>query len=978
MRTIQELEARLALIHAASFRNIRMLDWGSFVNNRATIALNAIGENFQLIVLDYKGSALVKLDSEPYFSLDGYHYAIPIPEGNHVVEAEFSPFLAFGEKVDIHPGKPVSVNRNMDALRLWAYGKSILELARSTKDEELKLDLLRVLGDALREAPFETVSKEQVSLSTAFKAMVGGLDSIPRLLSDDIIPVYVEEQNLEKYGRALSLLKSKLNSLVEKYGKRGSMIALAHAHIDTAWLWPFEETKRKVYRTFSTVLTLMEHYDFKYIQSAAIYYEWIKSEEPSIFNRVREKIAEGKWILGAGWVEFDTQMISGESLARQLLYSQRFYMENFGKIADVLWLPDTFGFSQTLPQAAKLGGVKVFATHKVFWNDTNTFPYNVFFWISPDNSRLRAVAFGHGKGGYNSDFTADSVYEQWQNWVDRDHPMLYSYGYGDGGGGPTEEMLLRAEAVDSLPILPRVELKGSLESVVRDPVSEEWRGELYLEDHRGVFTSHSKMKLLNRMAELSLREAETWAAFAGAYDKEKFSSLWKILLKNQFHDVLPGSSIREVYSEAYSELEKVVSEAERIAEEAMGKIAGEGHTALVFNSLPWDREDYVVLKEKVEGSQEAPEGFLIKVRAPSVGYAPLSAAPAAFQVKIMEEANSYMVENRFFKIRISKNGRLLSIWDKEADREVLKNPGNRLVAYENIPGWADAWNIEKGYKETSFEIAASKSWIVCEGPLMASVCFTYPFRRSEIKQEVRVYSDSRRIDFKTTISMKDRELLVKTWFDFDVNTEKAVSDVPFGVAERPTTRNTSWEKAKYEVAMQKMVDISEHGYGVALLNNGKYGVSIEGSSIGLSLTRTPVFPDPSTDLEETTFTYSIYPHVGDWKEAGVLRRAYELNVPLRVVKGKEGSRSFLKIGSDNLMLEAVKISEDGKGIVLRLYEFYNARGKTHIDLAIKAQSVESLDLLELNKVDREININGKRLEFTYYNREIITLKICGQ
>ncbi|MEM3079767.1 MAG: alpha-mannosidase, partial [Thermoproteota archaeon] len=275
MRTLQELEARLALLHAASFRNVRMLEWDSFANNRATIALNAAGENFQLLVLDYKGSALVKLDSKPYFSLDGYHYAIPIPEGNHLVEAEFSPFLAFGEKVDVHPGKPVSVNRNMEALRLWAYGRSVLELARATKDEELKEDLLRVLSNALREAPFETVSKEQVSLATAFKAMIGGLDSVPRLLSEDIIPVFVEEQDLEKYRRALSLLKNSLNSLVEKYGKRGEMVALAHAHIDTAWLWPFEETKRKVYRTFSTVLTLMEHYDFKYIQSTAIYYDWI-------------------------------------------------------------------------------------------------------------------------------------------------------------------------------------------------------------------------------------------------------------------------------------------------------------------------------------------------------------------------------------------------------------------------------------------------------------------------------------------------------------------------------------------------------------------------------------------------------------------------------------------------------------------------------------------------------------------------------
>lgn len=974
MRTIQELEARLALIHAASFKNVMMLNWDSFTGSKAKITLNSIGNDFQLIVMDYKGSALVRLDSEPYFSLDGYHYAIPIPEGRHVIEVEFSPFLAFGEKVEISPGSPLTANRNMEALRLWAYGRSVLEFARATRDDELRTDLLKALSASLKEAPFESISKEQIALSTAFKAMIGGLDSVPKLLSTDVIPIYAEEQDQEKYRRALDSLKNSLNGLIEKYGKRGKMIALAHAHIDTAWLWPFEETRRKVYRTFSAILTLMERYNFNYIQSAAIYYDWIK-EEPSIFKKVKEKIEEGKWILGAGWVEFDTQLISGESLARQLLYSQRFYRESFGRIAEILWLPDTFGFSPTLPQAAKLGGVKIFATHKVFWNDTNKFPYNVFFWIGPDNSKLTAIAFGHGRGGYNSDFTAESVHEQWQNWVDKDKPMLYSYGYGDGGGGPTEEMLLRAGAIDSIPILPKVSLTESLEAIENLVPCEEWRGELYLEDHRGVLTSHSKMKLLNRMAELALREAEIWATLAGIYDKDRISNLWKILLKDQFHDVLPGSSIREVYAEAYPEIEKVVSEANEIAMRAMRKIADEGHETLVFNSLPWDREDYIVIDKKLEGSQRVTGGYMVRTRTPSLGYAVLKAIPTVSSVRVLEKSDSYEVENKYFVIKVLKNGRISSIWDKGAGREVLKNQGNRIIVYENIPGWADAWNIENGYKETFFEINASRNEVVSNGPLMVSIRFVFPFRRSEIVQEIRMYSDLRRIDFKTTIRMKDRELLVKTWFDFDVNTDKAVSDVPFGVIERPTTKNTSWEKAKYEVAIQKWIDLSEHNYGVALLNDGKYGASLEGSSVGLSLTRTPIFPDPSTDLEEVTFTYSVYPHLGDWKEAEVLRKAYELNVPLRTVEGRRGERSFLKIDSKNIMLEAMKVSEDDEGVVLRFYEFYNARGKTHVHLPFEIKETESLDLLELNRIKRDMAFNKNVLEFAYHNREIITIKV---
>lgn len=975
MRSLSELEARTILILANSFRNVKQLTW-----NKNYLEIEGKGNSY-LAIIDHKGSGLVKLDGKPYFELDRYHTLIPIPRGFHRIDIELSNYMDFGERVNSDPGIPYYVEIDFNAYRLYIYSSLILDLLKYRNiDEELKEDLVKALSKALREAYFESVSSEQLLITSKLVSTSLDLKRIVQSIDSSLSEIFVENNNMAKYERALNVLKEELAKLVAKYGKRGELIGVGHAHIDTAWLWPFDETRRKVARTFSTVLTLMDKYDFHFIQSMAIYYEWIKQDYPELFQRIKEKVMQGKWELGALYVESDTNMVSGESLARQFLYSQRFYLENFGKIAQILWLPDTFGFTASLPQIAKLGGVKVFATHKVFWNDTNKFPYNIFKWIAPNNDYLPAIAFGNGKGGYNSDFSASSVLEQWSNWSEKDQPMLYSFGYGDGGGGPNEEMLIRAEAINLLPILPKVRLGGISELLTKINPVDEWKGELYLETHRGVLTSHSKMKLLNRRAEIELREAELWSALAKHYsnlyyDKETFRYLWKIVLKNQFHDILPGSAIREVYQTAYSELEYVISRANNIASWAMQKILGnDGDDLYVFNSLPWEREDYIFVNKEV-GQQKTNMGYVVKVVVPATGYTILKPVEVKDTVSINESQREYIIENKYFIIRVDKGGKINSIFDKEARREILKSPSNLIIAYENIPGWADAWDIEKGYDQTSFILNADRSEIVDSGPVLVSIKFTYKFRRSEILQILRVYADSRNIYFVTTLRMKDRELLLKAWFNFDLNVDKAVSDIPFGVIERFTWSNTSWDKARFEVPIQKFVDMSESDYGVALLNDGKYGVSLRGTSIGLSLTKTPMYPDPSTDLEETTFTYSLYPHLGDWKQARVVEKAYELNVPLRLVKGKasEERQSFIRV--DNLMLESVKLSENDDDIIIRLYEYRNSRGEAIIVLPFKVDKVLSLDLLELNEIPREIIVKENTIRIKYKNRDILTLKI---
>ena len=951
MRTVQELEARLNYVLASSFRRPKFLSWERN-GNVGRVQVDSSGRNYELMVLNFAGSALVKLDGKPHFELDRYHLAVPVPAGSHVVTAEFSNLMDFGERVELNMGTPVGVERDPDALRLWIYGNTILDVVRNVGDREVEEDLLELLSKAMSVASFRSVSRDQLFLAVRAMGLPRWVERFPASIDDDLSQVYVENDN-PHYGKALELLKEGLGELRRKYGKRGLLIGVGHAHIDTAWLWNFDETRRKVHRTFSTVLTLMERYDFHHVQSASIYYEWLKEDYPDLFQRVKERVKEGKWELAASYVETDTNMVTGESLARQLLYSQRFFQREFGRKADVLWLPDTFGFASTLPEIARLGGVKYFATHKVFWNDTNVFPYNIFHWVAPDGGKIPAVAFGHGKGGYNSDFSGSSVLEQWRNWKEKDQPMLYAYGYGDGGGGPTEEMLLRAEAVKQLPILPEVSLGGVGEEMQKISPREEWRGELYVETHRGVFTSHSMMKQLNRRAELSLRDAELWSSLSGTYDREKFQRLWKVVLKDQFHDVLPGSAIRDVYKVAYKELEDVIGEAKRLKEEALRKMIGDGNDLFVCNSLPWERTELVDA-----------EGSMVLTKAVPMGCTKVLPVENN-RVSVREENGSLVLDNGTLRVTVSREGLLESVLDIKEGREILKGPSNRIVIYENIPGPNDAWDIERSYQETSTEVKATEVRALNAGKI-GVIRIVREFGENRIVQEVRLAPLSDRIDFFTSVKMRDRELMVKALFDLNINAEHFVVDAPFGVTWRPTHTNTSWDEARFEVPMQKFVDLQEGDYGVALLNDGKYGVSVRGSSVGITITRTPIFPDPATDLEEFSFTYSLHPHRG-W----ALRRAWELNVPLTVIRGEKGVTPLTVEGE--LMLEAIKVAEDDNSLVFRFFEFQNKRGKCKLTFNRPVLEAWKTNLLE--EPTEGVKSEGRTVIFTYSNREIVSLKV---
>jgi alpha-mannosidase len=669
-------------------------------------------------------------------------------------------------------------------------------------------------------------------------------------------------------------------------------------------------------------------------------------------------------------------MISGESFARQFLYSQRFYKAEFGRIADVCWLPDSFGFTASLPQIARQGGAKLFATSKLFVNDTNTFPYSVFKWVGIDGSSIPSILFGRGRDMYNSAFDVSDFLEQWSNWSDKSQPMLYCFGYGDGGGGPTGEMFTQAKIFGVSPVLPLVSLGGTGEELREINPSGVWRGELYLETHRGVYTSHSRMKYLNRKAETALREAELWSTIASTYDKAVFERLWKTLLKNQFHDILSGSAINQVYSKVYVELEEVIKDAESITGSSLSRLGGTGKDLIGFNSLPWDRTAYVVAPEPRQGSQRVTGGYLVRVNLPSVGVAEIKHQAPSARVNVTDKDTCYEIENEFLKINLRKDGTLDSVFDKETGREIIRSRSNLLIVYENIPGPSDAWDIEKNYEMASFEVNnVLDSKLTENGVLRVGVSVSKKFRNSVVVQEILVYADSRSIEFKTTMDLHDRELLFKSYFDLDLNTETATFEIPFGSVERATTVNTAFEQARFEVPMLRWVDMSEHGYGVALLNDGKYGVSARHSKMGLTLARTPIYPDQTTDYGAFTFTYALLPHKGDWREGRVPDKAWELNTPVKVTHGASLQKSFIGIDSRDLMLEAVKQAEDDDSAILRLYERHNSRGRARVTIWGKVSNASITDILENNDANGEIDLKDNTIDLKYRNHQLLTLKV---
>ena len=772
--------------------------------------------------------------------------------------------------------------------------------------------------------------------------------------------------------------------------------SMGHTHIDVAWLWDLYQTRHKAVRSFSTVLKLMEEYpEYTFMSSQAHLYNVVREDEPELFERIRQRVAEGRWEPEGGmWVEADCNVTGGESLVRQFLHGQEFFSREFGKPSRTLWLPDVFGYSAALPQILKLSGIDYFMTTKLSWSEFNCTPCDTFMWKGIDGSEVLthfspSRDFGEDRSQdglsyfttYNAMMKPTQVAGGWQRFQNKaiDNHFIVSYGYGDGGGGTTPWMVENARRMDvPLPNTPVVQHSHArpffeaLEKRVKDdPRLPKWSGELYLEYHRGTYTAMARNKKSNRKIELKLRDVELWCARAAKeagfeYPAAKLHKIWEDVLTLQFHDILPGSSIKKVYDDSkimYEQMFAQLNEIEQAAIAALSK--GTAGDVLAYKSLSHERAD-VIWFDAPEGAtalrdaagRRWPVQFVEgKACAFVRGMKPMTETPYWFTSMPVDEADmtadEKAFETEFFSGRFGTDMRIVSLTDKRSGRQIVK-PGealNRIVCYENKPHNYDAWDVNIYYDRRQWEVNNLVSAeVVSRGPVMTVVRAKYAYMDSTISQDIILYQNIDRIDFKTTVDWKEMQYLLKAHFPVDVFYNEATFDIQYGNIKRATHTNTSWDVARFEVCAHKWIDVSEDGYGVSLLNDCKYGHSVNENGIALTLLKSSAHPNPVADIEVHEFTYSLMPHVGGWREAGTPEQAYRLNVPVLTAKGAGEAavqQPFAAVANENIIIEVVKQALNGEGTVIRLYECYGRRTTgAKLNLGFIPVSAEICNLME--------------------------------
>ena len=768
---------------------------------------------------------------------------------------------------------------------------------------------------------------------------------------------------------------------------------IGHTHIDVAWLWTVAQTREKVARSFSTVLKYMDEYpEYKFMSSQPALYQFLKERYPETYEKIKERVKEGRWEPEGGmWVEADCNLTSGESLVRQFLYGKKFFKDEFGIDSRILWLPDVFGYSGALPQIMKKSGIKYFMTTKLAWNQINKVPYDTMMWRGIDGSEIfthliTTLGVGQSEADffttYNGMLHPDAILGGWHRYQNKDinNDILIAFGYGDGGGGPTREMLETSKRMEKgIRGIPKVrqefagnyfeELEERVEGNKSLPV---WEGELYFEYHRGTYTSMGRNKRSNRRCEQLLMDAELLEVLTGTSEKEEMDKIWRTVLLNQFHDILPGSSIAEVYEVTKKEYAEIESRlAEMIAEKLNLLMDGGQDKISVFNTLGFDRNDVVSLGDchaaaltdesgKIYPVQETAQGAVAYITdIPAKGGKTLqlldTVKEEASRIQITENG----IETPFYRISIDENGLFTSIYDKECDREVLKagEKGNLLRMYEDKPMHYDCWDIDMYYSEKYWDAEkADKIQWTEEGPVRATLEIQRTISNSVIKQEIHFYADSRRIDFSTWVDWKEHQHLLKVHFPVNIHSDEATFEVQFGNLKRKIHGNTSWDEARFESCGQKWMDISEGHYGVSLLNDCKYGYSAKDSNIALTLIKSGIEPNKTADQEEHVFTYALYPHKEMWSAAGTVQEAYKLNQPAYATRGelKNTGKSFISTDKDNIIIETVKPAENGDGMIVRLYDCENSLTKATLTFAEgMLESVEECNLMEEKEADIE-------------------------
>ncbi len=766
--------------------------------------------------------------------------------------------------------------------------------------------------------------------------------------------------------------------------------AIGNAHLDLAWLWPMEETHRKTERTFAAQLRLIEQYpEYKYVQSQPAAYEMCRKYYPELFERIKEAIKGGQWIAdGAMWVEPDTNMASGEALIRQLVHGKRYYKEELGVDSEVLWLPDTFGYTAALPQILKGCGVNYLVTQKIFWsyNEGEQFPYHYFTWQGMDGSEIDSFL----PTSYTYRTHPSEVNKIWQNRVqvqDLD-AFLLPFGYGDGGGGPARDFIESAKRQEDLEGGVKVKMAGPLEFFhdmeAQGGPANTYVGELYFSAHRGTYTSQAMVKQNNRRCELALREM--------AYDFSKADALWKELLLHQFHDILPGSSIAKVYVDAEKAFHEILDGVAELQADALSELTDqkESQAVTVFNSLSFPRKILAELPDAFAGGAKTVDGTVVPVQkigdtvkvsveVPSCGA--ISLVPAEGQVEekaVTVEAcdGRFTMENSLVKAVVNEKGEIVSFILKESGREFAADAMNRFHLYKDVPRLFDAWDIDSNYIDQEIEAAKNVAVSMEADGLEGVLKVTGEISNSTFTQYIRLAADSRRIEFETEIDWKEMHRLLKTGFPVNVYAENGINEMQFGFVEHPTHRSRAYDKDRFEVCNHRYSALADGAHGAAVLNDCKYGISMNGNALELTLLRAGTCPEMCADNRVHHFTYAFTTWEGSFAESDVVRQGYELNVKPVVAGGAVRTFSALTIDKENVILDTMKPAEDGSGdIILRLYESKKAAVLATVTLSdlLQGEKVYLCDMLENCK--EEISVENGEIPLNFRAFEIKTVRI---
>ncbi len=777
---------------------------------------------------------------------------------------------------------------------------------------------------------------------------------------------------LKDYAAAREMLRPLMAA------KNGSTMpqfyAVGNAHIDICWLWPYRETQRKIARTFAAQVRMMDQYpEYKYVQSQAEAYQICKDLYPDLYERIREKVRAGQWIPeGSMWVEPDTNMTSGESLVRQLLYGKGFFRREFGVDCQVLWLPDTFGYSAVLPQLLKEAGVRYLTTQKIFWsyNGGDRFPYHYFTWQGMDGSEV--TSFLHMD--YTSRTDARTIVERWRDRVQKRgiRRFLLPFGYGDGGGGPTRDDLEDLRRNRDLEGVPHTRIETPtrfFEDCAADGgPKERYVGELYFQAHRGVLTSQAAIKRGNRKSELTLREAEIWSVAASgrvAWPKEALDECWHGVLLNQFHDILPGSSIERVYVEARQQYAAILDKAGALITQATGALtAGSGRTW--FNSLSWERRALVTTDRGVGVAVIPPMGWTSEV----------DMSEPAQRVTVRPDGDTAVLSNGLLTIRVNRRGEIVSCTDRNGCSRI-GGPANVLKLYKDVPRAYDAWDVDSTYEQCPVALEDEGELdIVEDTPWKCAVRVKRVIEGSALEQRISLQADRTRVDIDTEIDWQAQHRLLKAAFPTGIRADEALNEIQFGYIRRPTHRSRPYDADRYEVCNHRYTALCDENRGAAVLNESKYGVSMAGDTISLTLLRAPKSPDFHADQGHHRFAYSYYVWDGPLMDSDVVREGYELNVPVTEAPGSAETFSMMSVDAPNVVIDTVKQAEDGSGdIIIRLYESKRADTQAVLTLNLPARAAALCTLLEEER--EPLPIDQGRVSLSFHPFEVKTLRVRG-